>query len=290
MRASARKDDARRVGHRRYRFDFDRKPTASVERPERVIASGYRESTGTTYVLRIPMKIAAHPTGRRGLNFRLIATANICAQRMNAELQAGRSVEWAIGFRQFAGGWVAAELKKASNGTINVDARTASAYMQEIVSWGSLEIVGKAHGRLREVTRRGKTDFAWTRGANIYALPQIARKIRIDKFTRHLLSTATTSSSLSPFSVSSLYTETRRRRRMERALEWAIQNAYPGCRNMIGYRLACILKKAGVDEWQAREPLLEYRDHVDDRGYTRADALASLRSAYRNPRVYVEGE
>jgi hypothetical protein len=69
----------------------------------------------------------------------------------------------------------------------------------------------------------------------------------------------------------------------EMLLSWALDRASVGTRNETGFQLACQLRDNGHDQRQAERTLCEYaaRAPGGDEPYTEAEALASVRQAYR---------
>jgi hypothetical protein len=239
-------------------------------RPKRVVASEHRTSNATTLVLTIP----------KDAPFRLRAAAHEIAHELTRRLDNKRwSTTYALGSATLSGPWMQQQL---AAGGIHVTDRTAYSYVQDLVDANALQQVGQLPGRLRK--RDG--DWIWARGANVYSLSALAQKVIAlgrDLFGR--LQLPKRSSSLSYLPVSSVFTEKRRRNRAEGALAWAIQTAYPGCRDRIGWRLAVTVRKAGLDQDEAEDVVARYQECVGDRKYTRADARGTVRRAYRDPRV-----
>ncbi len=66
-------------------------------------------------------------------------------------------------------------------------------------------------------------------------------------------------------------------------LSWAIGRATPGNRNQTGFLFACRLRDQGVELLQAEALLTEFAAGVPqgDHSYTRCEALASVRQAYK---------
>lgn len=66
-------------------------------------------------------------------------------------------------------------------------------------------------------------------------------------------------------------------------LERYLGRAQPGCRNEVGFALACQLRDNGVSQSEAACLLREYAARVPGDGYSVAEALASVEQAYGRP-------
>ena len=66
-------------------------------------------------------------------------------------------------------------------------------------------------------------------------------------------------------------------------LERALSQAVVGTRNDTGFWLACQLRDAGITKDEGEIIMADYAFHVPGSGYSSGEALASLKSAYRQP-------
>ena len=237
-------------------------------RPQRVIVADYdRSPNATTLVLRIPDDSTSHQK----------VAACLLSDELNRRLQNRRwTVEYALGSFTLTGPWL--QGKFAEHG-IQITERTAYNYVRNLVNSGALERVGQLLGQFH---LRGD-ELNYGRGANLYSLAQLAEAVvNLGRDLYGRLNKSTGAKPLAPFPDPSLFTENRRRRRVDGALDWAIRTASPGCRSTTGWRLAAILKTIGVAEHEAQEVVAEYHGHVGDWKYTARDAAGDVRRCYAN--------
>lgn len=67
-------------------------------------------------------------------------------------------------------------------------------------------------------------------------------------------------------------------------LGWALKHGHVGNRNQVGYSSYCQMRDSGVSQAEAESLAREYAARVPGDGYTEAEALASVRSAYSGAR------